>query len=242
MALAGGIMGNGYQCGMLWGAALAAGAQAYRLFGPGPQAETAAIMTTQRLVDSFRARNRYINCFDITEINMRSSAQRRILTQTLKFFLKGGPIVCFSMSASYARVAFNEINSLSSEKNMEAPTGPISCSAMLAQRMGVSSMQAVMAAGLAGGIGLSGGACGALGAAIWITGMNRGEEEVETNALLPAWGDGVIERFLETTDYEFECSKITGRKFASVEEHAGYVRQGGCSKIIEALAGSSIKS
>ena len=33
MPLAGGFMGYGYQCGMLWGAVLAAGAQAYRIFG-----------------------------------------------------------------------------------------------------------------------------------------------------------------------------------------------------------------
>ncbi len=38
MPLAGGIVGNGYQCGMIWGAALAAGAQAYRLLGTGPVA------------------------------------------------------------------------------------------------------------------------------------------------------------------------------------------------------------
>jgi len=31
---------------------------------------------------------------------------------------------------------------------------------MLAQKMGLSDMQTVMAAGFAGGIGLSGGACG----------------------------------------------------------------------------------
>ena len=42
--------------------------------------------------------------------------------------------------------------------------------------MGVSEMHTVMAAGLAGGIGLSGGACGALGAAIWINGMNDSQE------------------------------------------------------------------
>ena len=52
--LAGGIANMGYQCGMLWGAALAAGAQAHRHFGPGPQAEAAAIMATQRLITSFR--------------------------------------------------------------------------------------------------------------------------------------------------------------------------------------------
>jgi len=34
--LAGGIANMGDQCGMLCGAALATGAQAYRLFGPGP--------------------------------------------------------------------------------------------------------------------------------------------------------------------------------------------------------------
>ncbi len=33
--LAGGIVNYGYQCGMLWGVTLAAGAQAYRLLGPG---------------------------------------------------------------------------------------------------------------------------------------------------------------------------------------------------------------
>ena len=55
MPFAGGIANQGYQCGMLWGAALAAGAQAYRLFGPGPRAETEAIIAAQRLVESFRA-------------------------------------------------------------------------------------------------------------------------------------------------------------------------------------------
>ena len=50
MPLAGGIMQHGYQCGMLWGAALAAGAQAYRLLGPVPQAEVGAMIAAQRLV------------------------------------------------------------------------------------------------------------------------------------------------------------------------------------------------
>jgi hypothetical protein len=52
--VAGGIMQYGYQCGMIWGAALAAGAQAYQLFGPGSQAEARAMMAAQTLVESFR--------------------------------------------------------------------------------------------------------------------------------------------------------------------------------------------
>jgi hypothetical protein len=49
MILAGGIAGQGYQCGMLWGAALAAGAQAFQVFGSDPQAEAAAINAPKRL-------------------------------------------------------------------------------------------------------------------------------------------------------------------------------------------------
>ncbi len=97
-------------------------------------------------------------------------------------------------------------------------------------------MHVVMAAGLAGGIGLSGGACGALGAAIWILGMKSlrdGDAKVSFKA--PA-ASQLIERFLKCTDYEFECSTIVGRTFDGVGDHADYVCKGGCSKIIEALA------
>ena len=55
--LAGGIMQHGYQCGMIWGAALAAGAQAYRLYGAGAQAETLHInrlLETPALFDGFQ--------------------------------------------------------------------------------------------------------------------------------------------------------------------------------------------
>ena len=44
MQLAGGILGSGYQCGMLWGGALAAGAQAYRCYGAGARAEVEALL------------------------------------------------------------------------------------------------------------------------------------------------------------------------------------------------------
>ncbi len=240
MPLAGGVMGYGYQCGMLWGAALAAGAQAYRLFGTGPQAETEAVIAAQRLVEAFRARNKHINCSEITEMNWKETSRRNLTAQVLKYFLKGGPIVCFSMSANYARIAFSEINLTLSEKHSEAPCSPASCAAMLAKKMGASDLHAVMAAGFAGGIGLSGGACGALGAAIWIIGMNsskEGEGKPDVNNLYNnPIALAAIEKYLESADYEFECSNIVGRKFENVADHAEYLRGGGCSKIIEALA------
>ena len=231
--LAGGIANQGYQCGMLWGAALAAGAQAYRLLGPGLQAETEAILAAQRLVESFRARTKNeINCLEISHLNLQGKTE---LLSILKFFIKGGPIGCFRMAARYAPVAFSDINTVLSEKHMETPSHPVSCAAILAQKMGASDLHRVMAAGFAGGIGLSGGACGALGAAIWIAGMNRPVESIGFS-YTDTWIGDTVEKFLESSDYEFECSKIVGRKFENVDDHAEYIRNGGCSKIIEALA------
>ena len=232
MPLAGGIMQHGYQCGMIWGATLAAGAQAYRLLGPGPQAETAAVNAAQRLVESFRARNKNINCQEITNIDKSSSTMQMIMY----FLIKGGTIGCMRMAAKYAPVAFSEINTALSEKHIEAPSPPVSCAAMLAQKMGVSDMHTVMAAGFAGGIGLCGGACGALGAAIWIIGMNSSKEGPVKIDFKNPKAIETIERFMKCTDFEFECSKIVGRKFENIHDHACHLRDGGCSKIIEVLA------
>jgi len=232
MPLMGGVMNHGYQCGMVWGAALAAGAQAYRLHGPGPQAETEAIIAAQRIVESFHARYNNINCLEITDMNMQGNIQ---ITKLLKFFIKGGPIGCFRMAVKYAPEAFSEINTALSEKHIEAPSPPVSCSAMLAQKMGVSDMHAVMAAGLAGGIGLCGGACGALGAAIWIIGMNSSKEGA-SNKVINSKASDTIDRFIRSTDFKFECSEIVGRRFENIGDHAGYLRDGGCSEIIEVLA------
>ena len=102
--------------------------------------------------------------------------------------------------------------------------------------MGVSDQHAVMAAGLAGGIGLSGGACAALGTTIWLVEMNRvkkGTGKVEFNS---PEATEAIDRFVQTSDGEFECAKIAGRKFESVNDHAAYLHAGGCARIIEALA------
>lgn len=235
MPLAGGLTQRGYQCGQIWGAALAAGAQAYRLLGPGPQAETAAILAAQRLVDSFRARYNNVDCSKITGLDWRNITR----TQLLKYFITGKIIRCFSISGRYGPVAFSEINtalSALSDGHIAAPSPPVSCAALLAQKMGASDMHTVMAAGLAGGIGLSGGGCGALGAAIWLIAMNMGKEGLEKITLdCPAAIDAV-NRFMESTDSEFECSKIVGRRFEDVGDHASYLRGGGCSKIIEVLA------
>ena len=233
MPMAGGIANMGYQCGMLWGAALAAGAQSFRQYGSGPQAEAEAIVAAQKLVEAFRAHTRNeINCMEISHMNLQGNTE---LVSILKFFLKGGPIGCFRMAARYAPDAFSETASAFSEKHIQAPSPPVSCASMLAKKMGASEMHAVMAAGFAGGLGLSGGGCGVLGAAIWLNGVDQ-PVEMDGLSYSGTWVNDKVETFLESSDYEFECSEIVGRKFESVEDHAEYISSGGCSKIIKALA------
>jgi hypothetical protein len=231
MQLAGGIMGSGYQCGMLWGGALAAGAQAYRLYGAGARAEVAALLASQKLAAAFRARAKDINCAEITELEWKKPSKG----QVVRFLARGGPIGCFRLAADYAQIAFDTINNALGEEHLDTLAQPVSCTALLAQQMGVSDLHVVMAAGLAGGIGLSGGACGVLGAAIWLGGIhtltNGGKLSFDLGASSPE-----MERFLASADYEFECASIVGRKFAHVADHAAYVRAGGCAKIIAALA------
>jgi hypothetical protein len=156
------------------------------------------------------------------------------------FLIKGGTIGCFRRAAKYANIALEEINDALSSQETDSPELPVSCAAILAEKMGVSEKHTAMAAGLAGGIGLCGGACGALGAAIWIIGMRSIKKGDENLDFKNPEAVGTIERFIKYTDYEFECSEIVGRKFESVEDHADYMRSGGCSELIDILTSGKL--
>ena len=235
--LAGGISNRGYQCGIVWGAALFAGAQAYRLYGTAPVAETEAIMASQGVVELFRGltKNR-VDCHDITGLDLTGKIQ--LTRQSMKFVVKGGPVYCARLIVNLSRAVYNRTQTPCSEKSIEASPGPVSCSALLAQKAGASDIHAVMAAGFAGGIGLSGGGCGALAAAIWITAMNHHREEAVNKMNYPVIND-LNDKFMKNTDSRLTCSEIVGRKFKGIADHTAYLRDGGCSEIIDLLAGEA---
>lgn len=232
MPLAGGIMQHGYQCGMIWGAALGAGAHSYEVYGSGAKAEMMSILASQNIVDAFRKQNKHINCFEITELDLTSTAWKMILF----FVVKGGVIGCFKMAATYPPLALSAIEDTFAKAPVESPGRPLSCAAEVARRLGATEKQATMASGLAGGIGLCGGACGALGTAVWMNALasDKGEN------IKPDFKDPeimkLIQRFQKHTDYKFECSDIVGRKFANVQDHASYMAEGGCKEILDLLA------
>lgn len=215
---------------MLWGGALAAGARAHQLYGAGAKAETEAMIATQKLVEKFRTRTKgEVNCHEITNLAMQD------VKGVLKFLIKGGPIRCFTLAGKYSQDVYAELNETYSEEHGVPTSEAVSCTSLLAKKLGATEKQITMAAGLAGGIGFSGEACGALGLVVWLEAMKRPEEEVGFDVSGTYIG-ALTEKFLKSSDYVFECSEIVGRKFKSIEDHAEYVCSGGCSQIIEAMA------
>ncbi|PLX30645.1 MAG: hypothetical protein C0600_07785 [Ignavibacteria bacterium] len=225
MPFAGGILQHGYQCGLLWGSALAAGTEAYRRFGPTPKAEAGAVFAAQRVIEAFRGRYGEINCLELIETDWRNKAQ------VVRYMLKGGSFRCFGMAGKFTQTAHRIIDEALSEETFPVTDAPVSCAAELARKMGATEEQVVMAAGLTGGIGLSGGACGALGAAMWLMALKHGEGENKVDYKDPR-GHTLVEAFLESSDFEFECEKIVGRRFSDTAEHAAFVREGGCAALI----------
>jgi len=232
----GGIRQHGYQCGQVWGATLAAGARMHQKLGDGPESELRALRAGKQLVDIFRERNQEVNCYEITHIGKESSA----LEMVKYFLLKGGSLGCLRMANRFAPGAYDAIEGSREEPLESIPAPPVSCTAHLAQRMGADPKHQTMAAGLAGGIGFSGEACGALGTAIWIRAMafrrRNPEADLWKDPVFGSWFETLVERFLAASDYEFECASITGKTFASADEHAAYLGEGGCASIIEALS------
>lgn len=224
--LAGGIARLGAQCGMVWGTVLAAGAEAHRRLGAGPRAEAAAIGAARRLVDRFRTQNGAVDCFELTATDFTRRGD------LWRYVLSGKPIACFRMAARYAPLGFAEARAALGGPVPDVPDGPVSCAAILARKIGATDLHVVMAAGLGAGIGLSGGGCGALGAAVWLDGTRRGGD-FEAQA---AAAGRIVERFRSASGDRFECADIVGRRFVDVADHAAFVRGGGCAGLLEALA------
>jgi len=220
---------------MVWGAALGAGAAALREFGVGPEAEARALVASTRTTDAFCDLYDTIDCYDIT--GMKTDAS---YWQMAKFFFaQGGSIRCFGMSARYAKVALRAVESVLGDSEFKMPAAVEGCTSRLARRLGASEEHAIMAAGLAGGIGLAGGGCGALGAAMWLRGVGEMERGGKVGYRSPE-AAALIERFLPASNYEFECARIAGRSFEDLEDHAAWLDDGGCCAVLDVLAGEPV--
>jgi len=240
--LAGGLIHMGYQCGMIWGATLAAGSEALRRFGAGPAGEIAATHAAQAILKSFQNHTGQIDCREITHSNFLTFSGR------IKYLLTGKAVDCARMAVKWAPQACGAINKSLDDFKSEQPGSPVSCSSALARKIGATDDEAVMVAGFAGGIGLSGDACGALGAAIWITTLRWYQAHPEVNEnfaralkqefsqnldFYPA-AKSIRDKFKRVTGGKYLCREIAGRNFNSIHDHADFLKSGGCSDLISA--------
>lgn len=228
--LAGGILQQGFQCGMLWGSSMGVAAEAYRRNDNPGEAIGQAILATQHIMKSFEKTAKSIECADIASCDWQSKIS------FAKYMLSGKFLYCFKLAGKWAPDAIDAANGgLSIAKNGQTIPS-ISCASEVINKMGGTEQQQVLVAGFAGGLGLSGNGCGALSAAIWmktLTRVKQGEYKYTTS---DKELEKVLNIFFQETDFEMECHKICERKFSSLDEHAEFIKNGGCSKLIEVLA------
>lgn len=225
--LAGGIYQQGYQCGMLWGASLGVGAEAFRRYDNHDKATGVAIKATQHIMESFTKRTKTIECHDITNCDWSSKISMA------KYFISGKFLSCFSLAEDWAPEALEAAEEGLQESNI--PNQCTSCASEVAKKMGATDEEMVMVAGFAGGLGLSGNACGALSAAIWMKNLDRCRQSEKTSYKDPDSNE-YLEKFYLATDYEIKCDKITGKTFGTLEDHSEYIKNSGCEKLINTLA------
>jgi hypothetical protein len=217
---------------MLWGSAMALGTEAYRRRDDQGEAIALAINATKHIVESFLTKSVSTECEEITETDMTNK------WSLAKYMLTGKMFGCFNLAAKWAPDAITAAyEGLDIELPLNAQETK-SCASEVIKKMGGTDEETVMVAGFAGGIGLRGSGCGALGAAMWkitLELVKKGDYKYTTSN---STFDKILEKFYEVSDYKMECSEICGKTFNSVEEHTEYINSGGCSKLIDVLAQS----
>ncbi|WP_297760509.1 C-GCAxxG-C-C family (seleno)protein [uncultured Muriicola sp.] len=231
-SLAGGIMQKGHQCGMLWGASLAVGAEAYRTCEDQNKAIAVAVNATQKIMTSFSKRENTINCSDITHCDFSNKLSMA------KYFFSGRFLHCFNLAEQWAPEAVKSAIEGVSNKEILSANECMSCATEVARKMGASDEEMIMVAGFAGGLGLSGAACGALSAAIWMKSLIWCREELKKSPLKNPYSKKTLNIFYQATNSKILCSDITGEHFESIDEHTKFIKNGGCGKLIETLAKS----
>ena len=231
-SLAGGIMQKGHQCGMLWGTSLAVGAEAYRNCENQNQAIAVAVNATQKLMLSFSEREKTINCSEITHCDFSSKISMA------KYFFSGKFLHCFNLADQWAPEAVKSAIEGLSSKKVSSTNECMSCATEVAKKMGASDEEMIMVAGFAGGLGLSGGACGALSAAIWMKALMWCREVKNKSPMKNPYSKKTLDIFYQTTKSKILCSDITGTDFKNIDEHTKFIKYGGCIKLIETLAKS----
>lgn len=240
--LAGGIMNQSQQCGMIWGASLGVGAESYRRHKDQGLATAVAIRATKELITSFEKRSKTVNCAEILGYSLSNilGIARLMVSTTWKGMENSK---CFDLAEAWAPEAINSAKKGLNSTESIYTEKPLSCASEVVRKMGGSEEEILMAAGFAGGLGLSGNACGALSAAIWMQTLqwcrkNPGKMPPYFNNK-PA--KQILKTFKKLTGSEMLCKNITGQQFENINAHGSYLKSGGCEELIDGLVNIALK-
>ncbi len=228
--LAGGIIQSGYQCGMLWGSSLALGAESYKRTGDIDKSVNMAITAAKHVLKSFINRAKSPDCGEITNTDWSKKFS------IAKYMITGKMFKCYGLADKWAPEAFEAAEEGLAIDQSGLPAKPVSCASEVVKKMGGSDEEAAIVAGLAGGIGLSGNACGALAASIWKHTLDRVRKGDYKYSLNDEDLEKIVKEFYEINDYKIECRDICGVKFNTINEHTEFIKRGGCDKLIGVLS------
>ena len=142
------------------------------------------------------------------------------------------------MAQKWAPEAVKSAKEGLTQDNVELPKKSMSCASEVLRIMGASDKEVVMVAGFAGGLGLSGGACGALSAAIWYNTLRWCREIPEKSTNKNPNAIRTLKAFENAVDDKMLCKEITGQHFRTIEEHTEFIKNGGCDMLINSMGSS----
>ena len=189
-------------------------------------------------MDSFLKTAKSVDCRDIIRFDLTNKSDMERFMKTSFYDIENSP--CFNLAEKWAPEAIQSAKEGLSHKQTDVPQLSISCASEVAKKMGASDEEMVMVAGFGGGLGLSGNACGALGAAIWM--KNLAWCRKHPGESLPYFDDPntdeTLEAFFGVTGSEILCRKISGQCFKTIGDHTEFIKHRGCNKLINALGRS----
>ncbi len=230
--MAGGILQQGYQCGMLWGASMAVGAESFRRNKTAGESTAITILATRHVMKSFADRTGSIECEEITQCDFTNKKS------FLKYMLSGKFVGCFKLAGKWAPEALQAAREGLATNGNEQPQETLSCASEVVRLMGGNEEEMAMVAGFAGGLGLSGNGCGALAAAVWMNALIHNRKNPGKPTPYDPESNDTLKIFYEETGYEMMCDKLCGQRFNTVDEHTEFLNKGGCKKLIGILAGT----
>jgi hypothetical protein len=230
-------------------AALAAGVRARARIPDTYAAREATLDAACRVVEAYRLAGHPMNCAEVTGMGAWNFA---------RYMLKGNLGVCSSLLSGLAPTFHDLIDRTIDEHRQRGATAPCrNCAVEAFERVsgGIGfpvDGASVVAAGFAGGLGLSGNACGALAAAIlavsmkYFTGRNRPKHSMIRSDLQGLFvGIGWMKPSMEIAR-QFRArfpgrtyASIAGRTFASSGDLSTYLGAGRCEPVLEAVVSAA---